>query len=195
MAAAWKIARRELSAGLKGFWIYLACIFLGVATIAAAGSVTKVFTRGLAGEARMLLGGDAMFTVSQRRADAEERAFVEGLGTVTEKVSLNVMGQAGEDRRQVDVTAVDDLFPLIGTVDLSGTDQSLGDVLEPSDAVWGVAVSQSFLDQFDASIGDQVQIGPVQALIRARLDRLPDQQAPSGRKSSSIWTQWWVQED
>ena len=45
MTAAWNIARRELSAGLNGFWIYLACIFLGVATIAAAGSVTKVFTR------------------------------------------------------------------------------------------------------------------------------------------------------
>ena len=181
MTAAWNIARRELSAGLNGFWIYLACIFLGVATIAAAGSVTKVFTRGLAGEARMLLGGDAMFTVSQRRADAEERAFVEGLGTVTEKVSLNVMGQAGGDRRQVDITAVDGKFPLIGTVDLSGTDKSLGEVLLPTKVnVWGVAVSQSFLDQFDASIGDEVLIGPVQSIIRARLDRLPDQIGMAG---------------
>ncbi len=72
MSPAWRIAIRELSGGIGGFRIYLACIILGVAAIASAGSVTEVFTRGLAGEARMLLGGDAMFTVSQRRLSDED---------------------------------------------------------------------------------------------------------------------------
>ena len=79
-----KIGLRELSGGFKGFWIYLACLILGTAAIAAAGSVTEVFTRGLAGEARILLGGDAMFSMSQRRPDAQERAFMTDLGRITE---------------------------------------------------------------------------------------------------------------
>ncbi len=79
-----KIGLRELSGGLKGFWIYLACLTLGTAAIAAAGSVTQVFTQGLAGEARMLLGGDAMFSMSQRRPNEDERAYFKGLGQISE---------------------------------------------------------------------------------------------------------------
>jgi len=41
----WKIALRELAGGLSGFWIYIACIALGIFAIAAAGSVTSVVCR------------------------------------------------------------------------------------------------------------------------------------------------------
>ena len=75
-SAAIKIAMRELSGGPKGFWIYLACIILGTAAIASAGSVTEVFSRGLASEARVLLGGDVMFSVRQRQFTQEEREFL-----------------------------------------------------------------------------------------------------------------------
>ena len=39
LALAWRFARRELRGGLAGFRIFLACLALGVATIAAIGSV------------------------------------------------------------------------------------------------------------------------------------------------------------
>ncbi|MEL7112254.1 MAG: hypothetical protein AAGK93_04840, partial [Pseudomonadota bacterium] len=100
---AWIIASRELAGGVRGFVIYLACIALGVFAIAAAGSVTEGFSRGLASEARTLLGGDAMFTASQRRATLEERAWMETRGQVSERIGLNVMGQAGDIRLQVDI--------------------------------------------------------------------------------------------
>lgn len=179
MSPAWRIAIRELSGGIGGFRIYLACIILGVAAIASAGSVTEVFTRGLAGEARMLLGGDVMFTVSQRRLSEEERAIAETLGTTTEKISLNAMAQAGELRRQVDVTGLDDGFPLIGTVELTG-EKELQSALSQKNGQWGTAVSQSFLDQFQVEIGDTVEIGSITAEIRARLDRMPDQVGEPG---------------
>ncbi len=172
MSAAWRIAIRELSGGLRGFWIYLACITLGVAAISSAGSVTEVFTRGLAGEARMLLGGDAMFAVNQRRLTDDERAYAESLGDVTEKITLTVMGTAGDLRRQVDLTGIDDAFPLVGEMELSG---DIDTTFDQQGELWGAAVSQSFLNQFDAAIGDEINLGPVRAEIRARLDRLPDQ--------------------
>jgi len=180
--AALKIAFRELSGGLKGFWIYLACIMLGTAAIASAGSVTEVFSRGLASEARVLLGGDALFTTRQRQFTPEESAYILDLGEVAESAGLDIMVSAGDRRRQVDLRGVDANYPLVGEVTLSGaplkhdgTDfqSALAPQIEGEgegqDTLWGTVVSQSFLDAFDVEIGDTVQFGQIKAVIRARL--------------------------
>ena len=169
-----KIGLRELSGGFKGFWIYLACLILGTAAIAAAGSVTEVFTRGLAGEARILLGGDAMFSMSQRRPDAQERAFMTDLGRITETAAVDLMATVADTRRQVNVRAADENYPLIGEVVLTGPEADFQKALEFKDGKWGAVVSQSLLDSFNAKIGDQVSLGPIQAVIRGRVDALPD---------------------
>lgn len=165
----WFIARRELAGGLSGFAVYLACIALGVFAIAAAGSVTEGFSRGLASEARTLLGGDAMFTAAQRRASTEERAWMDGQGEVSERISLNVMGEAGGLRRQVDIRGVDDAHPLIGSDTVEGA-ASLDEALAFEDGRWGVAVTPSLLEAFNLEIGDDIQLGTIAATIRARLD-------------------------
>lgn len=169
-----KLALRELSRGISGFWIYLACLALGTAAIAAAGSVTETFSRGVAGEARTLLGADARFSTAQRRASDEERRFAEGLGKISETASLDVMGAANGVRAQVDVRAVDGAYPLIGTATLSGGEADLQTALKQKDGRWGVVVTQSFIDKFGAAVGDPVEIGPVDAVITARLDSAPD---------------------
>ena len=179
-SAAIKIAMRELSGGLKGFWIYLACIILGTAAIASAGSVTEVFSRGLASEARVLLGGDVMFSVRQRQFAQEEREFIADLGTVTESVGLDMMASAGERRRQVDLRGVDSKYPLIGTVRLSGGEPDFQRALAQRNGRWGAVVSQSFLDAFEVNIGDPVEFGQIKAVITARLDSLPDRVGSPG---------------
>ncbi len=179
-----KIAFRELSGGLKGFGIYLACILLGTAAIASAGSVTEVFSRGLASEARTLLGGDAMFSLNQRQFTAQERAFITDLGTATESAGMDIMASAGEHRRQINLRAVDENYPLIGTVILSGNagenTPHFQTALTRTDELWGTVVSQSFLDAFDVQIGDTVQFGQIKAIIRARLDGTPDRVGTPG---------------
>ena len=169
-----KLARSELSKGLKGFWIYIGCLMLGTAAIASAGSVTQTFSRGVAGEARMLLGADAELSTAQRRASDEEREFAMQFGTVSETASLDVMGAAGSTRYQVDVRAVDASYPLIGQAVLAEGEADLQSALARRGDRWGVVVSQSFLDKFGAAIGETVEIGPVPAVITARLDGLPD---------------------
>ena len=183
--AALKIAFRELSGGLKGFWIYLACIMLGTAAIASAGSVTEVFSRGLAGEARVLLGGDALFTTRQRQFTPEESAYVKDLGEIAESAGLDIMVSAGERRRQVDLRGVDENYPLVGQVTLSGIPlkndgTDFQTALAPAENVWGAVVSQSFLDAFDVKIGDTVEFGQIKAVIRARLDGTPDRVGTPG---------------
>ena len=68
---AWlRIARRELAGGLGGFWIYLACLARGAWAIAAAGSITASFGRGLEIQSHALLGGarELMITIGEFQA-------------------------------------------------------------------------------------------------------------------------------
>ncbi len=68
-----RFAGRELRSGVKGFRIFLACLALGVAAIAAAGSTAEAFRRGLASEAEEILGGDLAIQ-ADRVFTARERA-------------------------------------------------------------------------------------------------------------------------
>ena len=75
ISIAWKIARRELRGGLSGFWVFLACLALGVGAIAAVGSVRGAIDDGLAREGATLLGGDAELRLTYRFATEEERGW------------------------------------------------------------------------------------------------------------------------
>ena len=45
--AAWRIARRDLHLGFRGLRLLFLCLFLGVATLAAIGSLTASITGAL----------------------------------------------------------------------------------------------------------------------------------------------------
>lgn len=165
-----RIAVRELAGGLSGFWVYLACIALGVFAIAAAGSVTLGFSNGLDAESKTLLGGDALFRASQRRASPDEIQWMETQGQISENITLNVMGQAGDIRKQVDVRAVDNRHPLIGAPTLSGGAVDLAGALALENGRWGVAATASLLEDFNLEVGDNIEIGQIPVTIRARLD-------------------------
>ena len=66
------IARRELRGGLRGFRIFLACLVLGVATIAGMGAITAALEAGMAAEGQFILGGDMELALVQRRATGPE---------------------------------------------------------------------------------------------------------------------------
>ena len=75
-----RYALRELRGGLRGFYVFIACIALGVMAIAGVGSVSASLSDGLAREGRTLLGGDVSFVLFQREGDvaAEQRAALAG---------------------------------------------------------------------------------------------------------------------
>ena len=77
LAIAARFARRELRGGLRGFGIFLACLALGVAAIAAVGSVRASIQAGLEREGAALLGGDAEMEFTYRFATVDERAWME----------------------------------------------------------------------------------------------------------------------
>ncbi|MEO1405172.1 MAG: FtsX-like permease family protein, partial [Pseudomonadota bacterium] len=147
---------------------------LGVFAIAAAGSITEGFSRGLEAESKILLGGDAVFTAAQRRAKPSELDWLKAKGSVSEKIDVNVMGEAGDVRKQVDLRAVDAAHPLLGTPELSGGAATLDLALNYIDGRWGIAASPSLLEEFGLQVGDHIQLGRINATVRARLDKESD---------------------
>ena len=85
VALSLRYALRELRGGLRGFYVFIACIALGVMAIAGVGSVSASLSDGLAREGRTLLGGDVSFVLFQREAKPEEVAFLRSRGTVSER--------------------------------------------------------------------------------------------------------------
>ena len=83
MNLALRYAARELRAGTSGFRVFLACVALGVAAIAAAGSTAEAFRHGLTSQAREILGGDLAVSVQGRRFTPQEQAAFRKLGAVT----------------------------------------------------------------------------------------------------------------
>lgn len=169
-----RFAARELRSGVKGFRIFLACLALGVAAIAAASSTAEAFRRGLATEAREILGGDIAVSASQRRFQASELARLRGLGPTTRAVASQAMAEApGGARRLVELRGVDNAYPLAGAVTIRGA-RSLDEALAQRDGVWGAAVEQALLDKLGLRLGDRFLAGNVPMRVTAVLEEEPD---------------------
>src|SRR5262249_56833569 len=115
-----RFARRELRGGVKGFRIFLACLMLGVAAIAAAGSVASSVRGGIAADAQKLLGGDVEIRQLYRPATPEQIDYFNGSGAVSAIREMRAMARtlAGDQRALVELKAVDAAYPLYGTAEL-----------------------------------------------------------------------------
>ncbi|MBJ3761285.1 ABC transporter permease [Maribius pontilimi] len=171
MSVAWRIARRELRGGLKGFRVFLACLALGIAAIAAVGSVREAISDGLAQEGARILGGDASVEFTYRFAEPDERAALERLGDVSEIVDFRSMAVAGDTRALTQVKGVDDAYPLLGEVALD-PEQPLSDAL--SGAVPGAVMDRLLIDRLALEVGDTFRLGTKTFRLAGELVREPD---------------------
>jgi putative ABC transport system permease protein len=169
-----RFALRELRSGVAGFRIFLACLALGVAAIAAAGSTAEAFRKGLAVEAREILGGDLRISVDRRRfSEAEHRRF-DAMGRTAWSVASSAMAEAPSgDRRLVELRGVSGSYPLAGKVELQGA-TSLAAAFRPDDEAAGAAVEQALLDRLHLKLGDHFLIGQASFVARAVLVSEPD---------------------
>src|SRR6201991_5249931 len=110
-----RYALRELRGGLRGFYVFIACIALGVMAIAGVGSVAASLGDGLAREGRTLLGGDVAFSMIQREATPEDVAFLRSRGTLSIAATLRAMVRGGDGKLAlVEMKAVDSASPMLG---------------------------------------------------------------------------------
>lgn len=170
---AWTIARRELRGGVKGFRVFLACLALGVAAIAAVGLVRASIQQGLADQGAVLLGGDAQMEFTYRFATEDERAWMDGVSErVSEIVDFRSMVVVGEESALTQVKAVDDAYPLLGSVELeAGT---LPEALAVVDGRAGLVMDKVLVDRLGLAIGDAVRMGVGEFRLGGVLLREPD---------------------
>jgi putative ABC transport system permease protein len=174
---AWTFAKRELRGGLRGFRIFLACLALGVAAIAAVGTVRASIQAGLEQNGAALLGGDAVVRFTYRFADDDERAWLDSIAErvseTTDFRSMIVVERDTIERGLTQVQAVDDLYPLIGETVLdppmplsqafAGTEQTPGGVME-----------RVLADRLGLTAGDTFNLGATTFTLSAILVSYPD---------------------
>jgi putative ABC transport system permease protein len=172
---AFRLAGRELRGGLGGFRIFFACLALGVAVIAAVGSLSAAIEAGLKHDSRALLGGDIEFSLVHRTADPAEHDFLAAQGTLSQVAQMRGMAITadGASRSLIEIKAVDGAYPLEGAVTLD-PDISLGDALAQRDGRWGAAVAPALMDRLNIKPGDAIRIGDALLTVRARLVHEPD---------------------
>lgn len=169
-----RIAARELRGGLSGFRVFLACLALGVAAIAAVGTVRESINAGLQREGAVILGGDAAIALTYRFATEDERAWI---GQVSEEVSEIVdfrsMAVTDNDRALTQVKAVDGAYPIYGQTELE-PDMPLAAALNGNGAVPGAVMDRVLADRMGLAVGDPLRLGTQEFILSAILVREPD---------------------
>jgi putative ABC transport system permease protein len=172
-----RYALRELRGGLRGFYVFIACVALGVMAIAGVGSVAASLGGGLAREGRALLGGDVAFSLIQREAKPDEVAFLRTRGQVSIAATLRAMARTGDDRLAlVEIKAVDAQYPMVGELTLNPK-MPIGDVLAERDGAFGAAVDSTLLARLDLKLGDRVSVGNAAFELRSVVNTEPDRLA------------------
>jgi putative ABC transport system permease protein len=172
-----RLALRELRAGLGGFRIFVACIALGVMAIAAVGSFAQSLADGLAREGRVILGGDASFSLIHRETSAEERAFLAGRGEVSVAATMRAMARSPDGRASlVEIKAVDGAYPLYGRVVLEPAGE-LAAALAQRDGTHGAVADEALFARLDLEPGARLLVGNAEVEVRAILKTEPDKLA------------------
>ncbi len=170
-----RLATREMRGGLKGFYIFLACIALGTAAIAGVNSVSSAITQAIASQGQSLLAGDVRFEFNNRFATPEELKHFQGLGDVSLSSALRSMARLpdGSDQTLVEAKGVDGAYPLYGTLETSPQQPSSALFTKDGEA-YGAVVAPLLLDRLGIAVGDEILLGTARLKVTATLLREPD---------------------
>ncbi|HZP76934.1 MAG TPA: FtsX-like permease family protein [Pseudolabrys sp.] len=163
--------------GVRGFYVLIACIALGVMAIAGVGAVAGSLADGLAREGRAILGGDIAFSLIHREANADESAFLKRRGEVSVAATLRAMARTQDGHTAlVEMKAVDAAYPLYGRVVFEPA-MPLARALSTDNEIYGAAADPALLARLDLKPGDRIQIGSASFAIRTALTTEPDKLA------------------
>src|SRR5580704_4793693 len=168
---AFRLARRELRGGVAGLRIVLACLALGVAAIAAVGTLREGVARGLAEDGSRILGGDLEVQGGAQQLPDTLRQWLTARGArVSDVVTMrSMLVTASGDRMLVELKAVDAAWPLVGQAEFD----------PPVTALSGhdLAVEPLVLDRLHLHPGDTLRLGVASFTLRAAITGEPDRVA------------------
>lgn len=178
---AFRLAGRELRGGVAGLRIVLACLALGVAAIAAVGSLRAGIEQGLARDGARILGGDLEIRGGAQPLPPALDAFLRARGArLSHVVTLRSMLVAASGARVlVELKAVDGAWPLVGSAGIT-PQQPLATALDASPQGYGLLVEPVLLDRLGLRLGDVLTLGRAKVVLRGVLEAEPDRVASFG---------------
>jgi putative ABC transport system permease protein len=167
-----RLALREQRNGFRGFYVFIACVALGVAAITAVGALADALRASFERQGEVLLGGDVTLSRPHKAAEGAERAWLLKQGAMSETATLRAMGRRtdGAEQALIELKGVDAAYPLVGAVKLSGG-MPLADAVH---AGLGAAVDPILLERLSVKVGDKLAFGKVEVPIRAVIEVEPD---------------------
>src|SRR5215468_7856545 len=82
---------REQRNGLGGFYVFIACVALGVAAITGVGALADALRASFERQGEVLLGGDVTLSRPHKAAEGAERTWLLQQGRASESASLRAM--------------------------------------------------------------------------------------------------------
>jgi putative ABC transport system permease protein len=172
-----RFALCDLRGGLAGLRIFLLCIALGVAAIVGVESLALALNDGMGREGRVILGGDASFSLIHRRLSADEQRFLERSGSLSTVATLRAMARAASgDAALIEIKAVEPSWPRLGSA-VFAPPMSLDDALGERNGMFGAAVEEALLARLNLKLGDVIRIGEASFAVRTVLVSEPDRLA------------------
>ena len=174
MKLAFTLARRELRGGVRGLWIVVLCLALGVGVIASVGTLRAAVDAGLATDGRALLGGDLEIDGGSQPLPDTLRDWLHAQGAATSDIAQmrSMLVAPSGERQLIELKAVDARWPL---VDQPGV--APPQTLPAAFGQHGLLVEQVVLDRLGLHLGDTVRLGTASFRVAGVLTHEPDRVA------------------
>ncbi len=166
------LALREQRNGLKGFYVFIACIALGVAVITGVGALGDALRNSFERQGEALLGGDVALSRPHQPLEGKDRAWLFTQGRVSETAVLRSMARRldGTEQALVELKGVDAAYPLAGAVTLA-SGKSLDEAIRQSP---GAVIEPVLLERLGLKIGDRIKLGTGEIAIVDTIQSEPD---------------------
>lgn len=175
----WRMAWRDSRSQRVRLVVFSLAIVSGIAALTAIHSLKASVERGIASEAKALLGSDLRVSSRQEIGAEEADNLAEMASRTSRETSFASMVRflPGGGARLMQVRGIEGDYPFYGKVET-----------RPADA-WerlrdegGILLEPAMLDQFGAKIGDEVELGS----IRLKILGVVDKPAPRGNRFSGF---------
>lgn len=182
-----KMAWRDSRKSRSRLFLFISSIILGIASLVAMKSFNENLTRNIDEQAAQLLGAD--LELESRRAPNDEILhFIDSLKDLSDQFAMEeqfmsmVRFTKNDGSRLIQVRAIAGSYPFYGALETEpdGKKQVFGERPE-------ALVDRSLMIQFDAQVGDSIQLGLNRFQIGAQLLLQPGQSSISGSLTPSIW--------
>lgn len=186
------LCRRELRSGLRGFGVFLGCVFLGVLAISAVGSLSRAVEEGLGSDAKAMLGGDLSISLTARELSSSERDYISTLGQISRITGTRTMARVNSPELKpdtvagiavpgggagravlVELKAVDHAYPLYGELEVAGG-RNHHSLLTETDGLPGALAEPDLLARLGIRVGDELRIGEGRFRLTGIITREPD---------------------